>query len=240
MSTMTRVSDATDRITLRRRRGRRRRWLFVGIAATVVALLAGAAWLVLGSDVLGVRTVAVSGNSIANADDVRRLVEVPLGTPLARVDLDGVAGRVAGLPAVKSVTVARDWPNTLTVQITERAQMFAIETPGGYWIADDEGVVFRSEAEAGDLMVATVPSGDPRLIKDLGTVLGSLPAGLRARVTSISAETVDSIVLHLGGTTRIVWGSADQSDLKAQVVVPLLKQKGTVFDVSAASNPTVR
>ena len=240
MSTMTQVSDATDRITLRRRNDRRRRWLLAGIAALVVALLATAAWLVLGSDVLGVRTVAVSGNSITNTDDVRRLAELPTGTPLARVDLEGVATRVAGLPAVKTVKVAREWPNTVTVQITERNPLFAIETPGGYWIADDQGVVFKSSADADGLMVASVSNGDPRLIRDLGAVLSALPAGLRSRVDKVGADTVDSIVLYLPGGNRIVWGSADQSPLKAQVVVPLLKQQGTVYDVSAPSNPTVR
>ena len=240
MSTMTQVSDATDRITLRRRNDRRRRWLLAGIAALVVALLATAAWLVLGSDVLGVRTVAVSGNTITNTDDVRRLAELPTGTPLARVDLEGVATRVAGLPAVKTVKVAREWPNTVTVQITERSPLFAIETPGGYWIADDQGVVFKSSADADGLMVASVSNGDPRLIRDLGTVLSALPAGLRSRVDKVGADTVDSIVLYLPGGNRIVWGSADQSPLKAQVVLPLLKQQGTVYDVSAPSNPTIR
>ena len=240
MSTMTQVSDATDRITLRRRNDRRRRWLLAGIAALVVALLATAAWLVLGSDVLGVRTVAVSGNTITNTDDVRRLAELPTGTPLARVDLEGVATRVAGLPAVKTVKVAREWPNTVTVQITERSPLFAIETPGGYWIADDQGVVFKSSADADGLMVASVSNGEPRLIRDLGTVLSALPAGLRSRVDKVGADTVDSIVLYLPGGNRIVWGSADQSPLKAQVVLPLLKQQGTVYDVSAPSNPTIR
>lgn len=240
MSTMTQVSDATDRIVLRKRRNRRRRWLWIGAAALVLALLGGALWVVLGSSVLGVQSVAVSGNRIVNTEDVRRLAEVPAGAPLARVDLDGVATRVAGLPAVRTVTVARQWPNTITVQITERKPLFAIETPGGYWIADDDGVVFQSAADAGDLMVASVPNSDPRLIRDLGTVLSALPSAVRSRVDRLSAETPDSIALRLTGGDRVFWGSAEQSELKAQVVVPLLKQEGTVYDVSAPSNPTVR
>ncbi|MBK8447855.1 MAG: FtsQ-type POTRA domain-containing protein [Micropruina sp.] len=240
MSTTTRVSDATGRITLRRRQGRRRRWLVITLTAVVVALLAGAGWLVLGSEVWGVRTVEVTGNTLVNADDVRRLAEVPAGRPLVRVDLDAVATRVAGLPPVRAVQVARVWPNTISIQITERTPLYAIETPGGYWIADEQGVVFRSASDPGDLMVASVPSGDARVIRDLGTVLGALPAGLRGKVQRLSADSADSIVLHLSGGTRIVWGSAEESALKAQVVVPLLKQDGTVFDVSAPSNPTVR
>lgn len=241
MSTMTQLGNATERITVRRRRNRRRRWLLGSIAVLVLALLGGATWVLLGSDLLGVRTIEVSGNRIANSDDIRRLAGVPNGTPLARLDLAAVATRVAGLPAAGTVTVARSWPNTLRINIVERTPMFAIETPGGYWIADVQGVIFRSASEVPDgLMVASVPTGDPRLVRDLGTVLGALPNELRSRVRLVSAETPDSITLRLKGDTRIVWGSAEQSALKAQVIVALLKQPGSVYDVSAPSNPIVR
>jgi cell division protein FtsQ len=241
MSTMTRVSDATGRIDLRRRRDRRRRWLFVALAAVVVAVLAGLAWLLLFSTVFGVRTVEVSGAKIANADDVRRLADVPAGTPLARVDLDAVATRVAGLPAVDTVTVTRNWPNAIGIRIVERTPLFAIETPGGYWIADDEGVIFNSAADAPKgLMVAQVTGDDPRLVRDLGTVLSALPADLHDRVKQVRADSPDSITLQLDAGVRVIWGSADQSALKAQVIVPLMQQKGTTYDVSAPSNPTVK
>lgn len=241
MSATTRVSDATARIIERRRKDRRRPWLQIGLGVLVLALLAGAAWLVLLSDVLGVRQVAVTGNHIVNADDVRRLAEIPVGTPLARADLSGVATRVSGLPAVRSVSVTRAWPNTLDIALTERAPMFAIETPGGYWIADDQGVIFQSVANApSGLMVASVPTSDPRLLRDLGTVLSALPGELRSRVRQVSAETPDSITLLLSGGATVIWGSAEQSELKAQVIVPLLKQPGTRYDVSAPSFPTVR
>lgn len=240
MSTMTRISDATDRISLRRRKGRRRLWLRVGIIAAVAALLGAGGWLVFGSPVLAVRDVAISGVKVATPEDVRGLAEVPIGLPLAQVDLDAIAARVSGLPPVRSVRVLRSWPNTISIEVTERTALYAIETPGGYWIADEQGVIFRSDTEPGKLVVASVPSGDPRLIRDLGTVLGALPGDLRGRVRQISAATADSITLKLSGGLTIVWGSAEASELKAQVIVPLLKQKGKEYDVSAPSNPTVR
>ena len=38
----------------------------------------------------------------------------------------------------------------------------------------------------------------------------------------------------------MVWGSADESALKAQVIDRLLAEKGTVYDVSVPGSPTVR
>jgi len=239
--TATRVSDATGRITVRRRYGRRRRWLIAAIALGVLVVLGGLFWLLLGSDVFGVRTVTVQGNRIVAKDDVRRLAEVPADTPLARVDLNAVATRVSGLPAVANVTVARAWPNTIAIRITERAPMFAIETTGGYWIVDDSGVVFQSAAQPPTgLMVASVPGGDPRLVRDLASVLRAVPAPVRSRVDRVTAQTADSIILELGNGTTIIWGSAEQSALKAQVLVKLMESKHRIYDVSAPSSPVTR
>ena len=239
--TLTGVSDATGRITLKRRRGRRRRLILIGVAVTVLALLGGLAWLLLGSDALGVRAVEVSGNRLVATADVQRIAEIPEGTPLARADLDGAATRISGLPPVAKVSVARQWPNTIRIEITERTPAFAIETPGGYWIADSAGVIFNSAAQAPRAtMTARVPSGDPRIIRDLATVVAALPPALKNDVRLITAETPDSITLELGGGVRVIWGSAEQSELKAQILTRLMAGDHRVYDVSAPSTPTVR
>ncbi len=239
--TMPGVSDATGRIDLRRRRGRRRRVLVIAIGAAVLVVLGVLGWLVFGSPVFGVRDVQVEGSTLIAAAEVERVAGVPAGEPLARVDLQAIATRVSGLPPVARVSVARQWPNTIRIRVTERTAAFAIETPGGYWIADDQGVVFDSATQPPrGVLVARVPTGGARLIRDLGTVLRSLPREVRAKVRVLSAETPDSITLELPGGVTVVWGSAEQSELKAQVLSRLMAQQHRVYDVSAPSNPTTR
>ena len=83
---------------------RRRTRLVVLATAVTLVLLAGAAgWLVLGSSVLGARTVEVVGESRLSADEVVARAEVPAGTPLARLDTGAIADRVAGLAPVLRV-----------------------------------------------------------------------------------------------------------------------------------------
>ncbi|MFT3969270.1 MAG: FtsQ-type POTRA domain-containing protein [Micropruina sp.] len=239
--TVTGVSDATSRLDLRRRRGRRRRVLLLVIVVAVLVALGGLAWLVLGSSVLGVRNVTVEGAKLVSTSDVERIADVPAGQSLVTVDLDAVATRVAGLPPVATVSVARQWPDTLLIRITERTPAFAIETPGGYWIADDQGVVFDSAAQPPKgVLVARVPSNDTRLIGDLGTVLRALPPEVRTKLRVLSAQTPDSITLELPGGVQVIWGSAEQSELKAQVLSRLMEHEHRVYDVSAPSNPTTR
>ncbi|MFT4218525.1 MAG: FtsQ-type POTRA domain-containing protein [Micropruina sp.] len=238
---MTDISDATSRITLRQRRGRRRRMVLLSSLAAVLVVVGVLAWLLFGSAVLGVRSVEVYGAKLVAAAEVQRVAGVPDGLPLARVDLDAVATRVSGLPPVAKVSVARQWPNTIAVRITERTPALAIETPGGYWIADDQGVIFDSAGKAPHgVLPAKVPTGDPRLIRDLATVLRALPSDVRDRVREGGAATPDSIAFELTGGVQVVWGSAEESELKAQVLSRLMLTSYRVYDVSAPSNPVTK
>ena len=77
-------------------------------------------------------------------------------------------------------------------------------------------------------------------MRDLATVLRALPAPLRSRLDQVSAATADSITLELANGTTIIWGSAEQSELKAQVLVKLMERKHRIYDVSAPSSPVTR
>ena len=71
-------------------------------------------------------------------------------------------------------------------------------------------------------------------------VLAELPAPLLERLATVRAETPDSIELDLADGIVVVWGSAEQSARKAQVLVALMKQPGRVYIVSAPDAPAIR
>ncbi|MGD9957633.1 MAG: peptidase S33, partial [Candidatus Nanopelagicales bacterium] len=85
------VLESTERFAATRRRSGWKTWLVIGL----LALLAGAAvWLVWLSSVLSVKEVRVLGAVGVPIDEVRSAADIRVGTPLARVDADGVAARV--------------------------------------------------------------------------------------------------------------------------------------------------
>ena len=51
--------------------------------------------------------------------------------------------------------------------------------------------------------------------------------------------TVDQISLVLRDERIVLWGSADESDLKAEVLGPLLSRPGQTYDVSVPGQATV-
>ncbi len=50
--------------------------------------------------------------------------------------------------------------------------------------------------------------------------------------------TVDQITLVLRDGRQVLWGSAEESDAKARVLVALLKEPAASYDVSVPGQPT--
>jgi len=225
---------------IRRKQSRRRRVRQTVLAGLIVLVVAGLAWLIGFSSVLGVNRVQVDGTSLVTADQVTAAAQVVTGTPLARVDGKAIAARVAAaIPEVASVTVSRHWPNTLVIHVTERAIVYQVQSSGAYQWVDATGDIFHSSPDAQAVPVVTVDTTDLQLVRDVATVVTSIPADVSPHVVSISAATGDSITLTLDDGRQVFWGSADQSDLKAQVIGPLLNIPGTVYNVSAPAYPAV-
>ncbi|GAA4903614.1 hypothetical protein GCM10025789_23220 [Tessaracoccus lubricantis] len=222
---------------------RRRRWWLGGGVVGAVLLVGLGVWLAFFSQVFAAQQVSVSGVSLLTTDEVAAAAQVSLGEPLLTQDLGAVTERVQDLPAVRSVEVSRQLPDTVAIEVTERTAAFLRERDGQYDWIDDEGVAFhRTPAPAeGDLLAVVAAVEDQqRLLADVATVARHIPPELRPEVVAVQAAAVDRISFTLEGGRTVVWGSADESELKAQVVSALLSVEATVYDVSAPGHPTTR
>lgn len=221
-----------------------RRWLtwkYVLAAVLALGLLAGSAWLVFFSRVLAVETVQVSGAERLAVAEVRGVADVQLGEPLARLDLQAVRARVEALALVRDAEVTRRWPDTVLIDVEERVAVAVVEIGGRARGLDAEGVVFDRFGPAGDLpRVRTSPDPGRDALREAAAVVSSLPEDLAARVDYVQVETIDRISLVLRDERTVLWGSAEQSDLKAEVLAGLLRRPGSTYDVSVPGQPTVR
>lgn len=117
---------------------------FFGLA--VVAIIGGVAWALLGSRLLIVRSVQVtgtgSGSEVSRAQ-VLAAARIPLGLPLVRVNTAAAAQRVGDLHDVQSVQVSRGWPDSIVISVRLRTPVFAVAVNGGYLLVDAFGVDMR-------------------------------------------------------------------------------------------------
>lgn len=238
--------EQTVRLARKRfaRRQWARRWLVWRRALTAlvgVAAVGLVVWLVFFSSVLAVSGVQVEGVSLLSAKHVRRVAAVPVGQPLATVDLGAIAARVENLAPVASADVTRAWPGRIRIAVTERRPVAVVERGGAVRGMDADGVVFRRyAARPAGLPVVHLASGTQAPARaEAAKVVAALPPDLAAKVASVDVATIDTITLRLRDGRTVHWGSADDSEDKARVVAVLLRHKASTYDVSVPGRPTV-
>jgi cell division protein FtsQ len=240
---MVRDGGTAGRFAARARRRRLRALVPVlAVLATVAVLMAGG-WLVLGTRVLDVRAVAIDGLVTLDAATVRTAAAVPLGSPLARVDVDAVARRVSALGPVADVRIYRTWPHTLRVRVTERRPAAVVPQGKRYLLVDSTGYVYRTLARRpAGLPVVRVdrPRPSDRATRSALAVAAALTPELRRVLVRISAPTAEQVTVHLRDGRTVFWGDAGDSADKATVATALLERPGKRVDVSAPRVVTVK
>ena len=104
-------------------------------------------------------------------------------------------------------------------------------------------MVFRDYRHAPPGLPHVRTSTDTRseALQEAARVVSALPADLAERVDHVEVESVDQISLVLGDGRKVMWGSAEQSDQKAEVIAALLVAKrAQEYDVSVPEQPTTR
>jgi cell division protein FtsQ len=132
----------------------RRIRIAAGITTAVAAFVYGGAWLVTG-DALRVQAIDISGARVTDPYLVAEAAAVG-GDSMLNVDLDTAVAAIAALPAVKSVTVERNWPQGVDISIEEHQAWGQWQSAGRVFVIDREGQVLDAYRPA--------PQGAPTII----------------------------------------------------------------------------
>jgi cell division protein FtsQ len=240
--------------------GRARRrisWRTRFFALAAVAVIAGVAWLLLGDRVLVVRSVTVTGTHLVPASAVIGAADVPLGTPLSQVNAGAVTRRVESIRQVASATVNVDWPDQVTIAVTERAPVMAVRMAGGgYDLIDPSGVIvlFANAKPAKLPLFTTLLSGgalrgDPG-VSAVSAVLAELAPSLSRSVRSVSVTPAPTgpgasaqsqqVTLSMTGGKTIVWGDPANAAAKNRELEILLRNGARYVNVSAPGTAVTR
>ena len=237
-----RPASTSNRFTGRSRRRRFRRILFAFLALVAAAVIGAAAWLLGWSDATTLEAVRVEGADDELADHIAATAEAPVGEQLIWVDTDAIAARVGELPDLASVSVQRSWPHTLVVSVQQRVAAAAIRNGGSWWLVDRSGVQFgRADDKPPDLPVLDAPAGDDDdATRAAGVgVLTALPGELLKLVKTVSAHSAADVRITLSTGADVRWGGPRDSAEKAEVLLSLLGEDATTYDVSAPSRPAI-
>lgn len=236
---------SAGRFSAPRARGRRprTRWRAAFFALAGLAIVVGVSWALLGDRLFVVRSVTVTGTHLLAPGQVIEAADVPLGTPLMRVDTGTVTRRVEALNDVASASVSEDWPDHLVIAVTERVPAMAVRMAGGgYDLVDPSGVLVRytkTRPAALPVFVTARPGsalrGDPAATAAAG-VLAELEPWLARQVVQVRAAPVtagpEQVTLNLRDGKTVQWGGPDNAAQKNRELSILLSGKVHEIDVS--------
>ena len=80
----------------------------------------------------------------------------------------------------------------------------------------------------------------PEQAGPVAEVIVALDPTVARLIDHIEVASIDRITLALRDGRQVRWGSAEQSEEKARVLLALLKQQARVYDVSVPGLPTTK
>jgi cell division protein FtsQ len=241
----------TERAEVRRftRRSRHRRATAVTAGAIAVLLVSSVAVAVF-SPLLSLEQIEVEGTDRVDAAAVQASVSDQLGTPLARIDFGRITTELEQFPLIASYVTETAPPHTLVIRVTERQPIATVPSGDGFDLVDPAGIVVQHLDARQDGVPLVDVGGAPLdgpAYRSAAEVLLALPQALRQTVDSATASTADDVTLSLTTGEQVVWGSADHSAEKAQVLSGLVADQArrdpaasVEFDVSAPDNGIIR
>ncbi|MCX6580839.1 MAG: FtsQ-type POTRA domain-containing protein [Candidatus Aminicenantes bacterium] len=110
------------------------------------------AQFILTWDKLGVKYFQVTDCPGPVSIQVNKVLDRHRGNNILTLSIDALRAQLAGIPEIKDVSVSRNLPSTVAVQLMLREPVFQVETPGEgkYTVMDKEGVVLYRRAEKKD------------------------------------------------------------------------------------------
>lgn len=238
---------------------RARKLLYTASALAIIAVLYVV--LVFFSPLLATQKITVRGASLLETTQVEQKLEPLLGVPLTRIDEKKVRELIGQDNVIRSVQVESRPPHELVVTLKERTAVAVVKQGDTYHTVDSDGVSLLESANQPDTSVPLVrfSGDDPQTsveFRTISTALSAMPSELLAQVKEASATSTSSITLTLRDNTTVQWGTAEESELKAKVLLSLRQaiakraqeessseaqtQKVTVYDVSAPRVPVTR
>lgn len=228
-------------------RPRWRIWAYSLLALLLSAVLF--VGLVFFSPLLATQNIRVQGASLLDAQEVKSRLSSLEGVPMTRISQEQVASLIGQESLLYGVSLQAQPPHDLLVILHERVPVALIQEGDSFLLVDNEGVTL---GKLGSRDEAKLPllEGGPELLEQpafatVTQVLASLPTSVLSDLDKAQADSASTITLTMTDGTMVVWGTPEESDLKAKVLLQLMDSVGSevkveTYDVSSPLIPTVK
>jgi len=172
------------RVPVRRRkspRWKRKILLSIGFAAAIAGLVR-----FLGGSLFALERFEIVGNQRARTEDILRALEPWRGRNLVMLDLAPAADRLAKVPWIERVTLAKRFPDGLSVRLTESRAVALWKTREALWWLDTRGGPIASYDPRADSTDYVVISGEQSTLPEAVGLLEDLHASVPEYFAALS------------------------------------------------------
>ncbi len=134
----------------------KRGFLIIGLLTGVVigVLIAGVGYsyrALCRSDLFKISSIDISGNQEVDRETIIRLAGVDVHANLLALDLKAIAPRIQGYGWIEKVTIRKQWPSRLHIEVRERRPVALLNTPKGLFYVDGKGEPFAAASDHSEL-----------------------------------------------------------------------------------------
>jgi cell division septal protein FtsQ len=198
----------------RARRGQLGRTILAAQAAAMLLLAGLAGWAgyarVMASERLRVARVEVRGSHFLSDQEVRELLGSAVGDNILGLDIEALKARLRSSPWVADAAISRALPDTLRVEIRERAPL-ALAEAEQLQLMDEDGTLiepYGPRTAAFDLpIVRGLKGASPEVLRDRAQRAGGLLRDLgelSAEVSEVDVEAAGELKVVLRGAGEVL------------------------------------
>lgn len=215
----------------RKRRFSRRRARKAALVLSFLLLLALGVYSILRSGLFAVREIAVTGAAQLSADTVRNLSGIRTGQSIWDINLMQIEARLRRNPWVKEVTVRRELPGSVRIDIRERRPMALFAYQTAYVEIDEAGVALDISPSLinRELPLITGPTAArvvlgeqvaaPGLLDGIRAVLPLSPEIVR-QISEVNVGPERTLTMVLLSGVRVYLGQADDTLERRVALLP--------------------
>ena len=145
------------------------------VSTVLSAALIGILYLAWTSSFFRVTAPQVSGNVRNSAEEIGASLQAASEPSFMLVPADLERRLRLNFPDILSARVQVAFPNNLTIQLVERQPLIAWQQGNGYTWIDDQGIAFRPQGSADNLIAVSSQEAPPRGLPSLTDPVAPIP-----------------------------------------------------------------
>lgn len=205
----------------------------------LMLLFIAAVTATLATPVVNIKRIAVTGNDKLDAEEIKKISEIPLGINMFRIRLRESEKKIKKLPYVDSVDINRRLPDTIRIEVSECRAASAVSVAGGFIVIDKNGKALEAATTADDIcringikltaynLGEIIKAEDESRLDKAKSLMEKLEEyELSEIVREINVSSLNDVTFITKSNLKVILGLANDLDYKIKYFKTLLEKIG--------------